>query len=341
MRSLTSNLTPGAPDGGRLPLERVRSDALLTLSTGDVRPQDSLDYWREMVLRLFADVQIAARVDDGFHGRMRSRLFDGMRMTVVDAASQAVERRHREAREAYEDCYFAVLMLSGSQRLEQDGRQVLLQPGDFAFYDGSRPHRLTFSRQWGEIILNIPRPQLERLLPGAGHCTAVRVGCGQGAGALLRSHLSTMAQEMGALAPGELSQLADPTLGLIATAMSGAVPVPPQRGRGVTLARAKALIERRLEDPQLDSAHIAAALGVSPRYLNRLFEAEHTSLMRHVWNRRLDRCREALRDPACAGRSIGEVALRWGFNDLSHFSRAFRARFGCSPREWRKGLPGG
>ncbi|MCJ9728672.1 AraC family transcriptional regulator [Bradyrhizobium sp. PRIMUS42] len=30
-----------------------------------------------------------------------------------------------------------------------------------------------------------------------------------------------------------------------------------------------------------------------------------------------------------------DVALRWGFNDLSHFSRSFRRRFGMSPREYR------
>jgi AraC family transcriptional regulator, positive regulator of tynA and feaB len=29
------------------------------------------------------------------------------------------------------------------------------------------------------------------------------------------------------------------------------------------------------------------------------------------------------------------IAYRWGFNDLSHFDKAFRARFDCSPRECR------
>ncbi|MCA8093742.1 helix-turn-helix domain-containing protein [Burkholderia anthina] len=28
-------------------------------------------------------------------------------------------------------------------------------------------------------------------------------------------------------------------------------------------------------------------------------------------------------------------AVRWGFNDMSHFSRAFRERFAMSPRAWR------
>ena len=32
---------------------------------------------------------------------------------------------------------------------------------------------------------------------------------------------------------------------------------------------------------------------------------------------------------------ISEIAYRWGFNDLSHFNKAFRERFGRTPGEWR------
>ena len=328
---------PAAPDRVRLAPERVRAEALAEISTSEVSPGERLDYWREMVLRLFADVQIAARGDEGFHGQVRSRYLDGMRFTVVNAASQAVERRHLEARERYEDCYFAVLMLSGSQQLEQGGRRVLLRPGDFAFYDGSRPHQLNFSRQWGEIVLNIPREMLESQLPAAQALTATRLGCERGAGALLRSHLMGLSGELGTLRRDALMRLSGLSVELIATAMAapGGVGSRSPRSRELTRLRAGDWIERHLDDPQLDSARIGAALGVSARYLNKLFESEGSSLMRHVWARRLERCRDDLLDPACASLPVGDIALRWGFNDLSHFSRAFRARFGCSPRECR------
>jgi AraC-like DNA-binding protein len=32
---------------------------------------------------------------------------------------------------------------------------------------------------------------------------------------------------------------------------------------------------------------------------------------------------------------VTDIAFSWGFNDAAHFSRAFRARFGCSPRALR------
>jgi len=46
--------------------------------------------------------------------------------------------------------------------------------------------------------------------------------------------------------------------------------------------------------------------------------------MKWIWGMRLDRCRNDLASPALAARSIGEIAFYWGFNDVAHFSRAFR-----------------
>jgi hypothetical protein len=44
----------------------------------------------------------------------------------VAAAPQSVQRLHRDARESYEDCYFAVLMLSGPWRLRRKGESLLV-----------------------------------------------------------------------------------------------------------------------------------------------------------------------------------------------------------------------
>jgi AraC family transcriptional activator of tynA and feaB len=79
---------------------------------------------------------------------------------------------------------------------------------------------------------------------------------------------------------------------------------------------------------------VAKGAGLSPRYANQLFEDEGTSLMRYVWKRRLERCRSDMADPSHYGRPVYDIALRWGFNDASHFSRAFKKQFGVGPREY-------
>ena len=60
--------------------------------------------------------------------------------------------------------------------------------------------------------------------------------------------------------------------------------------------------------------------------------------MRYVWDRRLTRCDREVTDPAMRGRRVRQIAFAADFNDLSHFSRAYRARYGCTPRCARSAL---
>ena len=105
--------------------------------------------------------------------------------------------------------------------------------------------------------------------------------------------------------------------------------------RSALLYRLKAYIRGRLPDPRLCLTETAAAMGISPRYVNALLESENESFGRYVLAHRLEACRNHLADPALAHRHITEIAFAWGFNDPSHFSRSFKDRFGISPRDYR------
>jgi transcriptional regulator GlxA family with amidase domain len=122
-------------------------------------------------------------------------------------------------------------------------------------------------------------------------------------------------------------------LDLIATALLSAIGETTVSAE-MTLVRVKFWIETHLAE-NLSSERIAAACGVSVRHLNRLFAREGTSLMHHVWERRLARCRRDLMDQTMAHRSISEIAFSAGFKDLAHFSRVYRTRYGRSARDDR------
>jgi AraC-like DNA-binding protein len=88
-----------------------------------------------------------------------------------------------------------------------------------------------------------------------------------------------------------------------------------------------------LSDPDLGASRIAAEHHISLRTLYKVLAARDVTLSVWIRRRRLERCRD---DLAGSGtRSIESVARRWGFVDMSSFSRAFRAEYGMSPREWR------
>ena len=111
---------------------------------------------------------------------------------------------------------------------------------------------------------------------------------------------------------------------------------PTSTHRSALLYRLKAHIRAHLADPKLCLATTAAALGISPRYVNDLLSDENTSFQRHVLTERLAHCERDLSSPMLAHRHVSEIAFAWGFNDLSHFGRVFREHYGMSPRDWRQ-----
>ncbi len=104
----------------------------------------------------------------------------------------------------------------------------------------------------------------------------------------------------------------------------------------MALMRLKSVIDTRISDPSLRPADAAAAAGISVRYANALLAEENSSVQRYILRRRLEHCRRAIEDPLQSHRMIGEIAFSWGFSDLSHFSRRFRAEFGMTPGELRR-----
>ncbi|MGJ7916521.1 GlxA family transcriptional regulator [Massilia sp. LXY-6] len=99
------------------------------------------------------------------------------------------------------------------------------------------------------------------------------------------------------------------------------------------LTEAVTLMEANIEEP-LSTDEIAQLAGVSRRQLERLFKQYLGSLpSRYYLELRLKRARQLLRD---TNHSIVQVGLMCGFSSGSHFSTAFGALFGKTPREERQ-----
>lgn len=106
-----------------------------------------------------------------------------------------------------------------------------------------------------------------------------------------------------------------------------------ETGDTVLRDRFAACVERRLHDPELGIDEIARKLGCSRRRLYSAFERAQTSPGQQLRDQRLARAHAALtRDGA---HSVAEVAFACGFRSAPHFTRAFKARYGCPPAALR------
>lgn len=104
------------------------------------------------------------------------------------------------------------------------------------------------------------------------------------------------------------------------------------------LTEAVTLMEANIEEP-LSTDDIANLCGISRRQLERLFKQYLGSLpSRYYLELRLQRARQLLQS---TNNSIVQVGLMCGFSSGSHFSTAFGALFGNTPREERQRKLGG
>lgn len=162
---------------------------------------------------------------------------------------------------------------------------------------------------------------------------------------LLTSYLST-ADEGLTFANPELRHLfvmrVYDLMALTFGATSDAAELAQNRGlRAARLSSIKSEIDARLGEGTLTVNGVAAAHGVTPRYVQLLFEREGTTFSEYLLAQRLIRTHRMLASPRFACRTIGTIAFEVGFNDLSYFNRSFRRRFGATPSDVRANLAGG
>ncbi|WP_420139034.1 AraC family transcriptional regulator [Sphingomonas sp.] len=201
--------------------------------------------------------------------------------------------------------------------------------GDILIADDSRPYAIDISDANECLILQMPATLLGddigvdllhgRLLPGQDPHVAflnhMLIG------------LWDQREMLGNIDEGVGDLLAD-----AARLLCRKLPVAAPKALATETPVAYAL--RHLTDPELGTASLCAATGLSPRAIQKAFLRETGLTPTALVNeRRLARAAELL--VAEPGRSVTDIAFSLGFNDAAFFSRCFRRRFGTTPRDWR------
>jgi AraC-like DNA-binding protein len=338
-----------ASRGSPLParLERTGGALVERLDTSSLPPRDQYPYWKDTVCELFVGLDASRPAVDrsrvGFHAEVARRLIDldaGEHASFLDVVTDAqiVARLPRHIRASTTAWLLLAFQTEGSAIFENERDGVVLKRGDMILLDTTRPYRFRFGGQFRQFVMKVPRDRLAARLPRNGAWLGRPVSATSPLGGVLTAHLGAVAAALDAVEPALRPALVDRTLDLIALTFTGALRDyggPGSTVQSALIARARSFIEARLGDPSLSVGSIAAALGISPGYLHRLFHGAGTSVGDHIRERRFERCRAELADPLHASEHVTEIALRWGFNDMPHFSRAFRRRFGVAPRDYR------
>jgi AraC-like DNA-binding protein len=231
-----------------------------------------------------------------------------------------------------------VINITGTSEYRQLGREALVSPHEAVLisnadeFDGLSP---SASRS---LVISAPRKTIAQVVgdPEASLCRSLPRA------EVLRLLISYVQSTDGlnfespGLAPAFVTHVQDLMALAIGASRDGE---EVTRGRGLRAARLAAIkldIGRSLGRNDLSIGALAFRHAVTPRYVQKLFEAEGTTFTEYVIERRLLEASRMLADPQFADRTIGEVALKSGFGDLPYFTRSFRRRFGMTPSDARE-----
>lgn len=311
-------------------------------STDAVEARDRLSYWIEAVCDTYVQLECdTPQREQAFRGMIEANQLATLGLSRVTASPQWVRRTPAKIGRATEDYFIVSIQTKGCGKIVQDGRVAELSPGDFALYDSTRPYELIFDAPFQQHVLQLPGAILRGRLRNTETLTARKVHGDRGAGHLMISMIETLAADIDTLEAGSVAAIAESVENILVAGLcslpGAADPVVPQL-TAYHRDQIKAYVLRHLRDPRLSVNAIAAHLKLSPSTIYRAFAPEPVSLNTWIWNQRLDGVKRDICDPALAGRTITDIAFSWGFNDAAHFSRIFRARFGCSARELRASL---
>jgi AraC-like DNA-binding protein len=311
----------------------------VVLDTLSSVPDRRLAVWQDIVCDTFVGLDCRSDMDDRFWGSVSQTMIGPVSATRVDSCAQRVLRTPSRISRASDDFVLVALGTSGVNGVFQDGREAVMSAGQFVIYDTTRPYELRFDDSFTQTIFQIPRKLLHQRVGSFDTLTATTFSGERPLERLAYEFLLGMSKTIDQVDGATATRLLDQALDLIAMAFADRMQQhSPDLSfhRSALLYRLKSYILTHLRDPELSVPRAAAAIGISPRYASDLMASEQTSFRSYVQMQRLERCKRDLSDPALMARHVSDIAYAWGFNDLAHFSRIFKQKFGASPREWRE-----
>jgi AraC-like DNA-binding protein len=289
--------------------------------------------WSEAICDFVMDV--SARRPPGsepFSAAITSTRLGGARMSRFRSAPHGIVRDAARIRRSQSDDYLVSFQRAGRTMVSCGARRFVQHPGEIVVVDAARPFLLEFPDPVERQVARIPR----HLFAAGTGFDRLDDGLHLSGGTLPLRLLRHLFVEMGEeaadnLPPGLVIDLCRLLKGAAGTVLA----VPPRSG---LWRRVHGLVEDRLTDPDLSLDTAAEGLSVSARTVQREFSRRGTTFRSYLLNRRLEAIADQLRDARFAECAVTTIALRWGFNDPAHFSRAFRRRYAMSPTQFRAGI---
>lgn len=291
-----------------------------------IATQDVAQFNYENDQRL-APLRMQAKTEH-FRGGISSFKSEEATCAVIEATPIIVERTAGEFRQSNAPRMSKLVwQLNGKSELTQDGNRSILEVGEVALYDISRPYKLDTSGKYKALILAVC------LQDNPAQKTMLKQGLDNSSGLkAVKSMLLNLLDNVCDESHPTLACAVDLTQRILSQRSEPTANLAPQSHEGNGLPDSwRQRIAPLLNDTDLNPNQLAKALGISRRSLFHAFTEIGMTPSVFIRKARLNNCRKSLEMNAGEPINLAQLALENGFKDQSHFTRVFRQEFGMPP----------
>lgn len=269
-------------------------------------------------------------------GHFLHRLVYGLDAADFSGDISQIYRTRQDTKQDESDNLYLIVPIIGNIKMDQDGEQAIVRPGQLYLHDSRHPVKMLFeTSQFHGISVHLPRS----LLLAEAESPLYTGPCAQYAAAqeqLLRAHVVASLTRQRPLPHADASYLLDLARTAFAQGADTTSPCFRRASQSLRYNHAVRDMEQHLTHPDLSLAWLAQRIGISPRQLERDFQAHDDSFVGCLREKRLKLSCALARLAYRTGQEVRVIDLAFaaGFRDLSNFNRAFRHKFNQTPKDY-------
>lgn len=299
-------------------------------------PLEHVELWRRKVSEAYFPLNVSCLNASGFSADLSRAEFGEVSLSRLRSAPIRYERDARHIATMTGEEFLVTLPVDGAVEFSQRGSELLCPPGSLVFERGHEPYRFQYATPNDLLVMKVSARALGERIGNPDRVGQLVFDARSGLGRLFATMLAGAHCDADGLKGAPRSVVGRQLLELL-----GLVLAEDPRALGSSLTAVRAAHLRRAEghirvnfaDPDLSPERLAAACGISTRYLHGLFRDLETTVAQRIRETRLIAARDAL----CTSGTppLSDIAYRFGFSDQAQFSRLFKQSFGETPSSYR------
>lgn len=300
-------------------------------------PNHRFSYWQEAIGEEILTLQLARRQNNNpFNATLNSISVSDISINKVHSSEHTAALTQDMIGDLTNFYYFLIIQTSAQVLVKQHNCDFRLGIHDAILVDGSSPFILDFPETFGCYSIRIPGQQLNPLIDDPIRAVTTPIS---GRSALGRAIVNYVLFTQNTFAnPDQQGLLVDNLLGLIALATSASemgIEYGKVSRKVALYNQIKQFISQQIDNPHLTADLIAQQFYISVSYVYKLFAESGESLGEHIRSQRLEHVALALRDDTYSAYTVSDIALQYGFTDMSYFWRLFKKKFQMTPIDYR------